>query len=129
MPNDCWNHLTITSHNDPSELNTLIHNEFMVLQDNKYTYSDHVNSIKRGPRGIYITVWSRWNPDFIWLEGLIAKYPSCWIKNEWDEEGGSAGVWIGCIKDNIPTIKQLEWDDICLEGKYAYFTEDAPACV
>ena len=49
--------------------------------------------------------------NFDLLEIYIVKYPSIWIKNEWKEEGGKAGVWVGY--ENV--IKRFEWDDLCLE--------------
>ena len=120
MPNDCFNELIITSHDNPAELNTLIKNEFM----NNNVYHEYVKVSKKGQRGIYLTLRSAWKPDFIWLESLITKYPSCWIKNEWIEEGGNAGVWVGCMTNNKPVITQLEWDDLCLEAKYHYFLDE-----
>ena len=98
MPNDCWNRITITCENIEftEELNNLIINELKHKEDDKYVYE--------------------------WLDGLLDKYPNCWIKNEWSEEGGFAGVWIGFVKDNEKIIKQLTWDDICLEGKHCLFT-------
>ena len=66
-------------------------------------------------------VFSKW---FEWLKSLLNKYPNCWIKNEWAEEGGTAGVWIGYVKDNENIIKELEWNDICAEGQYYLFMDE-----
>ena len=68
----------------------------------------------KGVEGIQFRLWSRWQPDFVWLEGLLKKYPSLWVKNIWREEGGMAGVWIGG-GDSKDGIKRLEWDDMCIE--------------
>ena len=38
MPNDCYNNLTITSFDNPTELHTLIQNEFM--------NDDHIYQVK-----------------------------------------------------------------------------------
>ena len=124
MPNDCWNHITITCENREftEELNNLIINELKHKEDEKYVYHETVNMLKRGTRGIICSLWSDWNPDYEWLDSLLDKYPNCWIKNEWSEEGGFAGVWIGFVKNNEKIIKQLTWDDICLEGKHYLFT-------
>jgi hypothetical protein len=122
MPNDCWNNLTITSHDDPDELDNLIQNEFKHLDPTgEYVYNETIEPIVRGRRGIRVILTTSWSPDFEWLEGLLTKYPSCWIKNEWSEEGGFAGVWVGCINGNEQEIKHLEWADICIEGKHEYF--------
>ena len=66
----------------------------------------------KGEEGIQFRIWSRWRPDFEWLEGLLSKYPSLWIKNLWQEEGGLAGVWVGSEEKGI---KRLEWEDMCIE--------------
>lgn len=105
MPNDCWNNLTITSEN-PDELVRLIDNEII----------DHIQ--KQGSNVIIMRLWSAWAPPFNWLSELIDKYPRCWIKNEWDEESGLAGVWIGFTNNaNEKTIKQLTWTE---ERRYIF---------
>jgi hypothetical protein len=119
MPNDCCNHITITCENPHvrDELTSLVENELQ---------NENVRMIKQGRRGIIFDVWSPWNPDYEWLEGLVDKYPNCWIKNEWYEEGGLAGVWIGFINNrNEKTIQDFTWDDICIEGKvYLFMNEE-----
>jgi hypothetical protein len=112
MPNDCWNHLTITCDN-PDELTELILNEI----------KDHHQSVirKRGEKGVIMRTWSPWAPDFVWLSQLLDKYPDCWIKNEWDEEGGMAGVWVGYVRKDEKVIKQMDWVDLCLEEKHFLF--------
>lgn len=119
MPNDCWNHITITCENPnvTDELNNLVVNELQY---------ETFEMIKQGRRGIIFNVWTPWAPDYEWLESLLDKYPNCWIKNEWCEEGGLAGVWVGFINHkNEKEIKDFTWDDICIEGKvYLFMNEE-----
>ena len=124
MPNDCWNHITITCENREfnDEFNNLVINELKHKEDEKYVYHETIDMLKRGTRGIIFSLLTAWNPDYEWLECLLEKYPNCWIKNEWSEEGGTAGVWIGFVKNNEKIIQQLTWDDICIEGKHYLFT-------
>ena len=127
MPNDCWNHITITCENPsvPDELNSLVMNELQHKENDEYIYHETVEMKKRCRRGIIFNIWSPWNPDFEWLESLILKYPNCWIKNEWSEEGGFAGVWIGHVdNNNEPVIESLTWEDICIEGKHYMFMDE-----
>ena len=126
MPNDCWNNMTITCMRDQftieenaAELNNLVVNELQ-HKENK-----SIKIKEQGIRGIRFSLWSANEPDFEWLKSLLNKYPNCWVKNEWSEEGGTAGVWIGCVKNNEHIIKELEWDDICIEGKYFLFTDES----
>lgn len=106
MPNDCWNHMTITATAD--ELATLIRTEFANVPDWALLIKH------RGAEGVVLNLWSRWHPDFEWLEKLTVTYPSCWVKNEWSEEGGMAGVWVGSQERGI---QRLEWQDMCIEEK------------
>lgn len=115
MPNDCWNHITMTF-KDTDELDQVIENELKANPTTKI--------VEKGKKGIIIKLTSDWLPDFKWLECLITKYPSSWIKNEWKEEGGKAGVWIGYVDDyNDKIIKEFEWRDLCVEEE-AYFFEN-----
>ena len=115
MPNDCWNYLTIVSHDNPEQLEKLLNMEF--------THDKRIEMKKSGKEGIKFELWSSWLPDFEWLESLVTTYPDCWIKNEWNEEGGKAGVWIGgsMIKGHKMEIKRMEWDDICIEGQQTIY--------
>lgn len=124
MPNDCWNKLTITSE-DREELNSLIKNEFQHLENNEYVYNGIVNMYKKGCRGVILRLWSAWNPPYEFLEEILTNYPSCWVKNEWNEEGGFAGVWIGYVKsDGEKKIDSLEWDDLSIEDKHYLFMNE-----
>jgi hypothetical protein len=113
MPNDCWSNLTITA--SKTELVTLLDTEF------KYTPEWALKIEERGKGGIRLSLWSAWVPDLKFLENLIEKYPSCWIKNIWSEEGGTAGVWIGTMRTGVKDIKQLTWDDMCEEELFYRF--------
>jgi hypothetical protein len=105
MPNECINHLTITS---PSEqdIHTLLQKEL-----------PHVTINLHGKKGVRVKYSTAWKPDYPWLSSLLEKYPSCWIKNEWISEDGSAGVWVGDKNGS----KFMEWNDLSLEDEYHHF--------
>jgi len=124
MPNDCWNTITIVCKDRPvpDELNELIINELQHRVNDLYVYNDNIELIKKGNLGImFESSSSAQNPDYTWLEMLLTKYPNFWIKNEWYEEGGMAGVWVGFVKDNETIIRNFSWEDICIEGKHFLF--------
>jgi len=124
MPNDCWNKLTITSE-DREELNSLITNEFQHIENSDYVYNETAKMYKRGCRGAILSLRSAWNPPYDFLENILINYPSCWIKNEWNEEGGFAGVWIGYVtSDGEKIIKDLQWDDLSIEDKHYLFMSE-----
>ena len=106
MPNDCWNRMTVTGTEE--DVGRFYVEEFKDAPEWAYEI------IVKGVEGIQFRLWSRWQPDFVWLEGLLKKYPSLWVKNIWHEEGGLAGVWIGG-GDSKGEIKRLEWHDMCSE--------------
>ena len=116
MPNNCWNYITITSKH-PLVLNSLLQTEIREYH--------RAEIVQKGKYGLIIRLWSPWQPQFDWLSTLLDIYPGCWIKNEWNEEGGMAGVWIGFVDENHgKTIKRLEWQDLCLEEKHYLFVDD-----
>jgi hypothetical protein len=69
-------------------------------------------------------MYSKNQPDFKWLDSLLDKYPNCWVKNEWNEEGGLAGVWVGSVIDNKKIIKEMDWRDLSIEEQHYFFRED-----
>ena len=125
MPNDCWNHMTITCE-DPEELTRFVQNELQEKgEDGKWVYQEPIEMLKRGVKGIMFRQWTPWNPNYEWLESLQTKYPLCWIKNEWDEEGGMAGVWIGYTnQQDEPIVQKMMWRDLCIEEKHFLFLEE-----
>jgi pyruvate/2-oxoglutarate/acetoin dehydrogenase E1 component len=67
-------------------------------------------------------MWSPWIADFEWVDGLLDKYPDVWIKNNWLSEDGSAGIWIGALRDGKKEIKRLDWQDMSLEEEMCVFS-------
>ena len=107
MPNDCSNQITITASND--ELNKIVDMEFTDVPNWAFEIK------ARGEGACVLYLWSRWKPDFDRLKSLIEKYPTCWIKDTWQEEAGMAGVWIGTMRNGELEIKEMQWMDMCVE--------------
>ena len=105
MPNECRNHITITF---PSEIKTDLESDINKMQ---------IVITQTGKIGVRFHLTTAWIPDNAWLESLTKKYPSCWIKNEWISEDGTAGVWIAYKND----IKFMEWDDLSIEDEHFMF--------
>jgi hypothetical protein len=117
MPNDCWNTLTITG--NKADINKIADEEFKALPEWAFQIT------KRGLEAVKIRLWSPWHPEYDRLEGLIQKYKSCWIKNQWIEEGGSAGVWIGSGRSGERVIQKIVWEDMCIEEEYHRFRAES----
>ena len=107
MPNDCWNHITVTGSQE--DIKRFQEVEFKHGGEPIPEWALKIHQI--GVEGLVFKLWSRWQPDFHWLNGLLEKYPSLWVKNSWNEEGGMEGVWIGSKKG----VKQMEWEGMCIE--------------
>ena len=45
------------------------------------------------------------------LSNIYDKYEGIWIKNDWHEEGGMAGIIVGKKGD----IQEFLWDEGCIE--------------
>ena len=116
MPNDCWNNMVFISQDNPEELTEL----FKEIES-KNPPKDKLEINYKGKNGIKFKLWSAWGADNEWLKGLVAKYPNCWIKNDWYEEGGGAGLFIGGFlnRKKQETII-LEWDELPIEGYSQY---------
>lgn len=120
MPNECCNHITITCENI-DEISNLVKNELQHIELNDFVFNERVHMLKRGKKGIIFEIVTDWNPDFDWLNSLLSSYPKCWIKNEWNEEGGTAGVWVGFVKNNEPFVQSMTWEDLCIESRHFMF--------
>jgi len=125
MPNDCTNIVTITCKNTEM-LNEFVNNVLKVIeQEHNTEYHNVIDIYKHGKCGIVFHLWSAWAPDIRWFETILENYPEFWIKNEWHEEGGMAGVWIGFMKnDNQKSIESLTWRDLSIEENNEFFKKN-----
>ena len=56
----------------------------------------------------FVTAWA---PPVAFFEALLLKYPRCWLKCIFHEEGGMAGVWVGWVKAGVVKSKHMMWDE------------------
>lgn len=114
MPNDCTNIITIKFEKENSLLDFVNDR----LKNSSYL---EPNIIKQGSLGIMVSITTAWGPNTNWLESLLVDYPDCWVKNEWHEEGGLAGIWVGYMDNNEKKIKTMVWEDLSIEDEYYIF--------
>ena len=138
MPNDCYNNVTIVGNNDM--IKKFIEDEMSfdkicpIPEEEKTTdYDDHCrvwgtkwdryeySLNEEGQSGLKCNFTTAWDPPIGVFEYLLKTYHDIWIKCEWEEEGGMAGVWIGHRRDGEPVIRQLEWQDLSIEEEDAIF--------
>jgi len=105
MPNDCWNAMIITGSKD--DITQFIENELRHVPDWALRIKE------QGLCALSFDLWSRWSVDTKWLEGLLNRYSSLWIKNHWKvAEIGTAGLWVGSRAEGI---RHFEWTEPCLQ--------------
>jgi hypothetical protein len=123
MPNYCYNKITIKG--APELIERIVHNKFSfnVLNpvDNysnenciehwgtKWDCSDFEVLYQRKDKLIFECT-TAWSPPTKIIDILIQK-SDAWVKCEWHEEGGYAGVIVGDKKE----VKELVWEDMCIE--------------
>ena len=121
MPNDCTNIITITCKNTES-LNRFIETELEVIRLHNDKYNEFIKILQKGKFGVVFRLWTAWNPDYKWLKHTLELYPEFWIKNEWHEEAGMAGVWVGYTKENDePVIKSFMYLPLFLDFTISFF--------
>jgi hypothetical protein len=109
MPNECNNYITIKFKYQNERVD--FENDFL-----KNFKGWDKKIIRKGTLGIVVRVITDWEPNFEWLKKILNDHPDCWIKDDWIEEGGIAGVWIGQYGDNgIKFIDEMKWNDLCIE--------------
>ena len=105
--NLCKNHFTIRCDSN-STLSALL--------ETFHSYSNYEFKIKDTSDTVLKCLFiTSWYPDFDMMEQMVKTY-NCWLKNEWQEEGGIEGVWIGYMDKTIH-IKKLEWLNMAHETK------------
>jgi hypothetical protein len=123
MPNHCYNKITIKA--SPELIERIVHNKFSfhilnpvedISNENciehwgtKWDCWDF-NIIKRTKDGIIFDCTTAWSPPTKIIDSLIQR-SDAWVKCEWYEEGGLAGIMVGDKKE----IKELIWEDMILE--------------
>ena len=105
MPNECVNRMTVTCKE----------NDHPILQEIQSI--PYITTTQVGKRGIRFNYVSAWEPYNEWLEYILQKYPTCWAKNEWISEDGTAGMWIGTAEKH----KEARWIDLSFEDEVYFF--------
>jgi len=116
MPNECSNHVTITSTND-ADINYILQ-EF-------HNNIPNISVTQTGKLGIRLEFITDWRPNIQFIDAIVRKYPLSWIKNQWISEDGKSGIWVG----NKNNIKYLDWDDLSIDGEHFFFQENIPTNV
>lgn len=135
MPNDCHNSIVIIGHEEDLDIFETNHLRFSyfvpvppgLTPDERFEWRcenwgtkwDNPTKEESEPYGTRVIhrsknelrmyVWTAWAPPIPFLSTLLDRYPRCWIKNTWDEEGGMAGVWVSHMNKGNQVIKELSW--------------------
>jgi hypothetical protein len=66
----------------------------------------------RDPNYMVLSTEFRNKPIYIYMEMLLKRYPTLWIKNDYSAEDGSHGFWIGRYRNGEVYIQTAEWDEL-----------------
>jgi len=103
MPNDCWNRITIKATED--HIRTILTTEFKDVPPHCFKLIENTAEI------LTFRMWSPNRPNKEFMNRLYENYDDIWIKNQWTEEGGNAGVIVGKKAD----LQELVWNEGCIE--------------
>jgi len=84
-------------------------------EDQSFFGLDNVKVTYRKPKHIVVSLDFRNEPIYKQMEMLLNKYPKCWMKNEYENELGHCGIWIGRYQSGEPEIQKLEWLELTIE--------------
>jgi hypothetical protein len=86
----------------------------------RYDYTvEHV-----GQGGIVVKFTTAWSPPTKFFKYLVEKYPDIWLKCDWSEEGGEAGVFLVYTNtDKKVDVNELTWNDWCMEEYHHRMTK------
>ena len=111
MPNDCDNYLTVTTNSE----NVIPE----ILQEIQHEFAQ-VTVRRQHALGLRVKYTTPWEPKIQFLEMLVDKYPSIWIKNDWVSEDGTAGICVGKQND----LKRFDWEELCIEAEHFHFWQE-----
>lgn len=143
MPNDCFNRITLTGNKETIEALVAANFKFSAffprpegLSDDEaieWSYENwgtkwdgyEMRIVRAGVEALDLRLMTAWAPPTRFFEALLTKFHDLWIKCEWHEEGGCAGVWVArwSSEENKPRIIECSWDDMCLEEEVQRFRE------
>jgi hypothetical protein len=113
MPNDCWNTITLKATNE--QIREILTTEFTDVPPWAFRI------LQVGHEALICKLWSAWRPDKSRINNLLNKYNGLWVKDEWTEEGGLAGVIVGTSQD----LQDFSWDEGCIE-EWGHRLREAP---
>ena len=103
MPNTCWNFITLKA--SETQIEQILSCEFTEVP--RWAFQ----LFRIGKGALQFKIWSPWEPKKDLVNRLVTTYPGLWLKNEWNEEGGAAGVIVGSAEN----LKELTWNEGCIE--------------
>ena len=134
MPNDCYCEVRIGA--EKENIQRFIETEFSFeklcpypfeQKDDWYEWNNenwgtkwdryNYKLIRRGQMAMEAEFVTAWNPPTAFFEYLVETSHDVWIKCDWYEEGGYAGVVVVYWDKEVGKVKKIEeyWDDWCLE--------------
>lgn len=78
-----------------------------------------------GEEALQMKFTTAWAPPTEFFKRLLEKYPDIWLKCDWSEEGGAAGIFIGYTDEKkAVVVDEFAWQDWCIEESAHRFRSD-----
>ncbi len=100
----CVNSLSISANGDNNLLKTTVKYVILAKLPN-CTISEEINNM------LQVDYTTSNLPNYSFLSNLLKEFPMLWIKNQWYQDGGISGIWIGQFVDEEEYIKEHLWDE------------------
>ena len=79
---------------------------------NRFFSPENIHILERTPTYLVFSYEFRNLPIYYYLERLLSTYPTCWIKNTYETEGGCHGLWVGRFVKGKAYIQKHEWEEL-----------------
>lgn len=121
---DGYNRLTIRG---SKEILDIIEQSGLILDnvDDKCTKigkrffgKENIKILDRIPTCLVVGYEFRNLPIYQYLEKMLTKYHTCWIKNTFSTENGYCGMWVGHYNGDKMYIQKLNWKEPSDEELY-----------
>lgn len=76
---------------------------------------DNIQILHRNSKYLVIGYDARNGTFYDYLLQILEQYPKCWLKNEYSDENGNAGIWIARYVNGKIAVQEHEWTELTVE--------------
>jgi hypothetical protein len=76
---------------------------------------DNIKILHRNSKYLVIGYDARNGTFYDYLLQILEQFPKCWLKNEYSDENGNAGIFIARFIDGKVGVQVCEWNELTVE--------------